>query len=295
MRDDQLKYIDQFLSELESIKRYSENTLTAYRKDISQFVEFCKSKEIFEFRLITEKKIRHYLVFLNDLELSKTSIARKLSSLRSFYEYMYRNEIVNGNPVKEISNPKVKRNLPETLPLDSFEKIYHNIGANEKENKYLYKAIFDLLYGCALRVSELCSIELENIDLINGSLRIMGKGSKQRIIPVGVKTTETIYEYLKIRPQTNSKYLLLNSNGNKLYSKFVYRIVNKYIKEVSDIKKKSPHILRHSAATHMLDNEADLLAVKEILGHENLSTTQIYTHVSIERLKKTYKNAHPKS
>lgn len=301
MDESQFKYVSLFLNELESIRRYSSSTITAYKKDIEQFINFCKENDINHFNQISEKKLRYFLIYLNELEsgkkkgLSKTSISRKLSSLRSFYEFLFINEIIERNPVKDISNPKIKRNLPETLTLDSFEKIYDNIGENEKENSHLYKTIFDLLYGCALRVSELCSIELNNIDLKNGSLRILGKGSKERIIPIGIKTIQTISDYLLVRPNTSSKYLLVNSKGNKLYSRFVYRIVNKYIKQVSDIKKKSPHILRHSAATHMLDNEADLLAVKEILGHENLSTTQIYTHVSIERLKKTYKNAHPKS
>lgn len=295
MNDDQLKHIDQYLQELESIKRYSSNTLLAYRKDLDQFIKFCEEKSIIDFKFVNERKLRLYLLYLNDLEMSKTSISRKLSALRSFYSYLFRNGFIDKNPIKDISNPKIKRSLPETLTLDSFEKIYHNIAENEKENSYLFKAIFDLLYGCALRVSELCSIELENVDLKNGSLRVLGKGSKERIIPIGIKTIQTISEYLNIRKESKSKYLLINSKGNKLYSKFVYRVVNKYIKGVSDIKKKSPHVLRHSAATHMLDNNADLLAVKEILGHQNLSTTQIYTHVSVERLKKTYKSAHPKS
>ena len=152
------------------------------------------------------------------------------------------------------------------------------------------------MYGCALRVSELCDLNFGDLDINKRTIRVMGKGSKLRIVPVGEKSIEITKQYLnEINHRQNNAPLILTKGGNRIYPKLVYRIVHKYLSKVTDIKKKSPHVLRHSAATHMLYNGADLRAVKEILGHENLSTTQIYTHVSIERLKSTYKKSHPKA
>ena len=167
---------------------------------------------------------------------------------------------------------------------------------NESKDAKKIKAIFELLYGCAFRVSEVCSLNLGDLDFYSMSIRILGKGSKVRLVPIGTKSTEVMKEYLSsLESRSNEIPLFVDKSGDRINRFYIYGIVKKYLKEVTDIAKKSPHILRHSAATHMLDNDADLLAVKEILGHENLSTTQIYTHVSIERLKKTYKKAHPKS
>jgi len=167
---------------------------------------------------------------------------------------------------------------------------------NEDDYNKRNKAIFELLYGCALRVSELCGLNIGDIDLSEMNIRVFGKGSKTRIVPLGQKSKLIIEDYINSleNPQHDNP-LLLYSNNERITRHQVYSIVKKYLSRVSDIEKKSPHILRHSAATHMLDRDADLMAVKEILGHENLSTTQIYTHVSIERLKKSYKKAHPKS
>ncbi|WP_407931463.1 tyrosine-type recombinase/integrase, partial [Ignavibacterium album] len=167
---------------------------------------------------------------------------------------------------------------------------------NEKSEKLFEKAILELLYGCALRVSELCNLKVKDVDFEGSTIRILGKGNKMRIVPVGSKSMELIYSYLKDYPATNQNdFLIRNDKNEKIYPRLVYRIVNRNLSKVTDVKNKSPHTLRHSAATHMLDNGADLRVVKEILGHENLSTTQIYTHVSIERLKATYKKSHPKS
>ena len=163
------------------------------------------------------------------------------------------------------------------------------------ESAIKVKAIFELLYGCAFRVSELCSLNIADIDFHSMSVRVLGKGSKVRIVPLGSRSATVIKEYFKGRSSTGQEPLFKNESGERITRHAVYNIVKHYLSLVTDIDKKSPHILRHSAATHMLDREADIMAVKEILGHENLSTTQIYTHVSIERLKKSYKKAHPKS
>ncbi|MBA4318380.1 MAG: tyrosine recombinase XerC [Flavobacterium sp.] len=288
--------ISKYLTELSGIRRSSGKTLEAYRIDLLQFDDFCKESYRDEISRIDDRFIRRYLMKLNEEGLSKVSISRKLSALRGFFKFLIRQEVIEMNPASKISNPKAKRHLPEIINLDSFLEIYRLIDKeNDTYKRYLIKAVFELLYGCAFRVSELCNLNIGDVDLHKMSVRVLGKGSKIRIVPLGEKSKIILEEYLKIRLKGESNSLFLQENGNKIYPKYVQNYVKKYMGMVTDITKKSPHILRHSAATHMLDNGADLIAVKEILGHENLSTTQIYTHVSIERLKKSYKKAHPKS
>ena len=289
--------IDAMLIELSGVSRASENTIAAYKRDLKQFSEFCEGKKIFTINSITERHIRFYLMFLSEIGMDKSSVARKLSALRKVFNFAVKNDIIDYNPICKVPNPKVKRKLPETVNLDSFEEIYRLL--DEENNPYVVKrnkAIFELLYGCALRVSELCSLNIGNIDLKKMNVRVLGKGAKVRIVPIGQKSLNILKEYFE--SQSSRSYgepLFVASNGKRITRQIVYTLVNKYLSKVSDIKKKSPHILRHSAATHMLDRDADIMAVKEILGHTNLSTTQIYTHVSIERLKNSYKKAHPKS
>ncbi|KAF0153405.1 MAG: tyrosine recombinase [Ignavibacteria bacterium] len=287
----------QMLTELSGVNRASENTVFAYTRDINEFIKFCQEFDLNEIDKISERTIRLYVMNLSSWEIEKSTISRKLSSIRKLFEYAVKNEIIETNPINKIPNPKSKRKLPETISLDSFLEIYKLISEeNDDIAAKRIKAIFELLYGCALRVSELCSLNIGDIDFSNASIRVLGKGSKTRIVPLGAKSSGIIMDYLSDSESKNLNYPLLVSESGARINRFeVYNLVKKYIGKILDIHKKSPHTLRHSAATHMLDNEADIMAVKEILGHENLSTTQIYTHVSIERLKKTYKKAHPKS
>jgi len=289
--------IEAMLTELSGVSRASENTVDAYKRDLKQFMDFCEEKSIYSINSISEKQIRWYLMTLSEAGIDKSSVSRKLSSLRRLFNFALKNDIIEFNPINKIPNPKVKRKLPETINLDSFEEIYRLL---DKENDtYVIsrnKAIFELLYGCALRVSELCALNINDLDLKRMNVRVLGKGSKVRIAPIGSKSLDILNDYLEKRSQKNFvEPLFFGSDERRISRQFVYKLVKKYISQVSDIKKKSPHILRHSAATHMMDRDADIMAVKEILGHENLSTTQIYTHVSVERLKKSYKKAHPKS
>ncbi len=287
--------ISQYLEYLRGVKRYSDYTLKAYREDLISFSKYCNDYSKNGINSISEKFIKSYLMHLNDLGLEKKSISRKLASLRGLFKFAFQQNIIEQNTTFYISNPKAARKLPEIISEENFNEIYKKV-EKEQEDAELIKAIFELLYGCALRVSELCQLNKNDIDLNQKILRVKGKGNKVRISPVGSKSIKIIKEYLDTRKFISGEEpLLINSNGRRIYPRMVHRIVNKYLSKVTDIKKKSPHILRHSAATHMLDNGANLKAVKEILGHENLSTTQIYTHVSIERLKATYKKSHPKS
>lgn len=293
MRIDQV--IKQYLSELKSVRRYSLNTIKSYNEDLLAFYNFCIDNQKVDFENLTVRFIKLYIMQLNDFGLDRKSISRKLASIRGLFKFAFRRDIITTNPTIQISNPKLDRKLPEVVTLDSINKVY-DLADEAEENPALIKIIFELLYGCALRVSELCSINLIDLDLVNKVIKVQGKGNKQRIVPIGDKSLEVIKEYLGWRKNQNSgNALLINEKGERVYPRLVHRIVHKYLSKVTDVKKKSPHVLRHTAATHMLDRGADIRAVKEILGHENLSTTQIYTHVSIERLKSTYKKAHPKS
>lgn len=289
--------ISLMLAELSGVNRASENTIEAYSRDLKEFAEFCFNNNLELIGTITDKHIRRFTIFLNEKKLSKNSVSRKLSALRHLFNFALRNEIIDKTPLRKIPNPKVRRKLPGVINLDSFLEIYRLIDEDIKNvDKLRDKAIFELLYGCALRVSELCNLNIGDIDFKKMTVRVVGKGSKTRIVPLGEKSSVILREYYNtLNNQLNTSPLFLKTNSQRIDRFTIYSIVNKFLGKVTDMDKKSPHVLRHSAATHMLDNEADIMAVKEILGHENLSTTQIYTHVSIERLKKSYKKAHPKS
>ena len=288
---------EKYIEDLDNIKRYSFNTVKSYKTDLEEFIKYCAENSRSEISDISEKFIKSFLMTLSENQISKKSISRKLGSIRGLFKYAFQQEIIPVNPTSVISNPKSARKLPEVTSENSILNIYKLVEEEKEQNEAkLIKVIIELLYGCALRVDELCKLNNLDLDLKEKIIKVKGKGSKTRIVPVGDKSISIINEYLSIKKKNGGREaLLINQNGKRIYPRYVYRIVNKYLSKVTDIKKKSPHILRHSAATHMLDNGADLRAVKEILGHENLSTTQIYTHVSVERLKSAYKKAHPKS
>jgi integrase/recombinase XerC len=283
-----------YIKEIRNIKRYSNNTVISYSEDLSSFLDYCLTNSKTDVDKISEKLIKSYLMVLSESGLEKISLSRKLSSIRGFFRYAYKNNYINVNPASFISNPKSIRKLPEVVPEEIILNTYKEID-KDKINAKLYKIIIELLYGCALRVTELCNLNFGDLNIRSKTVRILGKGNKVRIIPIGDKSITILNEYLSEKNIKSTEPLLIDRNGKRINRRMVYSVVHKYLAKVCDLQKKSPHALRHSAATHMLDNGADLRAVKEILGHENLSTTQIYTHVSIERLKSAYKKAHPKS
>ena len=287
--------INSYLNNILNIKRYSLQTVKAYRTDLKQFLEFYEENNKTDSNKLTERFIKRYLMHLSESGIEKRSISRKLSSVRSLLKFAYQNQLIEFNPAVYVKNPKSNKTLPEITTTESILKIY-KLADEADTNPELVKIIFELLYGCALRVSELCDLNYGDLDIKSKTLRVKGKGSKVRIVPVGDKSIEIIKIYFqKVAYLANNDPLIKTKGGKRIYPRLVHRITTNYLSKVSDIKTKSPHVLRHSAATHMLDNGADLRAVKEILGHENLSTTQIYTHVSVERLKSTYKKSHPKS
>ncbi len=288
------KTLEEYLRYIKSIRRYSENTVKSYRADLSEFTSYCLEYSKKNISEISEKFIKSYLMVLSESGITKKSISRKISSIKGLLKFAYLNEYIKANPASSISGPKIPRKLPEVASAANILDAYKEI--DKEKDSEMTKAIFEILYGCAIRVDELCKLNYGDIDLKEQTLKVLGKGSKMRIVPVGGKSVEVINRYLELKTFNGPTLpLFTTEKGNRIYPRLVHRLVNKYLSLVTDLKKKSPHVLRHSAATHMLDNGADLKAVKEILGHENLSTTQIYTHVSVERLKSTYKRSHPKS
>ncbi len=292
------QFCEQFVAVLKNGRNSSKNTILAYENDLAGFIDFCDQVDVTDIHKITVKTVKRYLVHLNSLGLDRSSIARKMTTLRVLFNFLVDLDEIDYNFVKDIKNPKFQRKLPDIVSEQEFEYTAELAG-NSAENKYkdlFHKAILELLYGCSLRVSEVCSVKSGDIDLTRGSLRVTGKGSKTRVVPIGKKSVKVLADYREARNNLGPDPLfLINANGRRVNQQYVYRLVRRLLTNTTDIKKKSPHVLRHSSATHMLDHGADLLAIKEILGHENLSTTQIYTHVSIERLKGIYKKAHPKS
>jgi len=289
------KIVDQYLDELEFVRRYSSLTVEAYRGDLFAFRDFSISCSKLNIEDITEKFIKSFLLKLSQSGLDKNSISRKLSAVRGLFKYAFQNNYIEMDPTSVLTNPRLSRKLPGIISADSIDMLYKIIDLKDDE-PFLTKAIIEVLYGCALRRSELCNLLSIDVDLNSQTLRVIGKGDSTRIVPIGNKSKQILEKYIIQRPNIfTEKYFFTTIDGKRIYPQMIYRLVRKYLSQITDIKKQSPHILRHSAATHMLDNGADIFAVKEILGHKNLSTTQIYTHVSIERLKSSYKKSHPKS
>lgn len=290
--------IDSFLNFLRATKTDSDNTIKAYAEDLLQFREYLKQRKVSEpvFSKVTHITIRGFLGDLNEKQFSKRSIARKLSTLRSFFKYLVIEGILQENVAKLVSSPKPSKRLPQFLYPNEVEAL---LEAPENNTLGLRnKAMLELLYATGMRVGELVSIKVNDVNLGPNYIIVFGKGSRERVVFFGRKAANSIEIYLKkSRPfllkDIDCDSLFLNKNGTGISDRSVRRIVKKYVNEVCLNQKISPHTLRHSFATHMLNNGADLKTVQELLGHTSLSTTQIYTHVTKERLKEVYDRAFP--
>jgi len=294
--------LDQFLQYLKHQRRYSDLTVDAYSRDIAQFIEFLENFEKghqVNPTTVDSKHIREFLGHLFMLGLSKRSIARKLSSLKSFFRYLFRMNIISGNPATAVPTPKLDRKLPVVLDVEQARKLMEMPPENTF-NGLRDRAILELLYGCGLRLNEVLTLKISNIDFQTHQIRVMGKRSKERIVPFGEPASVALKKYLNARSQilkriTQPERVFVTEKGKPLYPLAVQKMTKKYMIKLSEQEHLSPHVLRHTFATHLLDRGANLVAVKELLGHESLSTTQIYTHVSMDRLKKIYQQAHPRA
>ncbi len=282
--------VDKFLDYLKYEKNFSDHTIINYKVDLEEFYKYLEGKNIKE---IDINDIRGYLKELYDKKYSPSSISRKVSSLKSYFKYLEAENKIKENPMALISNPKKEKKLPTFLNYNDLEKLL-NTPDKETEEGIRDSLILELLYSTGIRVSELVNIEIKNINFEEHKILVLGKGNKERYVYYGSKCTKQIEEYLKVR-NAKTNYLLVNKHGNKLNERTVRKIIEETTKKAGLTIHVTPHTLRHTYATHMLNEGADLKSVGDLLGHENLSTTQIYTHVSNERLRNVYLNSHPRA
>jgi integrase/recombinase XerC len=288
--------VEDFLSFLTTEKGASEHTTKNYGTDLREFMKFLGEKSLKELSYLD---IRSFLAFLKAREYSKSSISRKLACLRSFFKYLVRENALTQNPASGIATPKKEKHLPSFLNPEEIARLLEAPAKNCWEEKR-DKAILEMLYSSGLRVSELVGLNHDDLDFFGGLVRVRGKGKKERIVPVGQLALNGLRGYLDMKPPKEianaiKKPLFISRIGTRLTDRSIRRMILKYVKRTGLGKEISPHTFRHSFATHMLDRGADLRSVQELLGHANLSTTQIYTHVTTQRLKDAYATAHPRA
>jgi integrase/recombinase XerD len=294
-----IAFLKEYLSVLKLEKNLSDNTLHSYKNDLTKFLDYAAEEGIDDLSSITASLISRYFEIQRKVGLGSTTTARYLSSLNGFFSYLIENNYLETNPMDKIPSAKISRNLPPVLSFYEIEKILDSPGTGDKLG-LRDKAVLEILYSCGLRVSEL--INLTNADLFFNEevIRVLGKGSKERIVPIGASAVKWINEYLRAsRPLLENKsksgnIVFLNKRGTKLSRMGVWKIVDRYTKEAGIDKEVHPHTFRHSFATHLLEGGADLRAVQEMLGHSDISTTQIYTHIDREYIKQMHKDFHPR-
>jgi integrase/recombinase XerC len=298
--EQQFQWLDLFLQYLRVEKNASEYTQRQYRQDVLQFVDFMKQQAISGFAAVSYLDIRKYLAQLQGKEYAKRSVARKLSSLRSFYRYLMREELVSQSPLNGVSTPKLDKKLPKFMYTQEILELFQ--ASDESTSLGLRdRAILETLYSSGIRVSELTGMNLSSVDLKNGLAIVFGKGAKERYVPIGSYAISAIQMYLdRARPQLVQRgeevsALFLNHRGTRLSDRSIRRMMDQYLLKTAKSRNMSPHTLRHSFATHLLEAGADLRAVQELLGHANVSTTQIYTHVTKDHLRAVYLNSHPRA
>ncbi len=284
------QHISKFLDHLNIEKNYSEHTILNYQNDLEEFFEFLGNDNVASVEYTT---LRRFLAELKAKQLRSRSVARKLSSLRSFFRFLQREGLVQKNPAALVLTPKLDKTLPHFMTEAEAVKLVEAPEDSAAEG-LRDRAIFETLYSTGIRVSELVGLDVEDVDLIGNMIKVYGKGKKERVVPIGDKACEAIGAYLDARNK-KAEALFLNRTGGRITDRSIRNIINKHIKRAALEQKVNPHMFRHSFATHLLDHGADLRSVQELLGHVNLSTTQIYTHLTMDKLKSVYDKAHPRA
>ncbi len=292
-----MNQIKKYVEYLEIVKNYSDKTVRSYYDDLVEYSEFLQNNFI-DIDNVSYEIVTKYLKYLYERKINKNSISRKLSSIRGFYNYLLRENIIETNPFKEVSNPKRELYLPKFLKNEELDKIF-SVCEEDSPINQRDTLIIELLYATGLRVSELVNIKIGDIDFANKTIKVLGKGRKERIVIYNNHTQEAMKKFLnsgyRILNKKNDNYLIINKEGSKLSERYVRVIINKLVTKAGLDLKISPHTIRHTFATDMLENGSDLMTVKELLGHESLNTTSIYTHVTNEQIKKVYENTHPRA
>jgi integrase/recombinase XerC len=288
--------IDRFIRYIQAEKRYSEHTLKAYERDLEQFSSFLAEKyEIEDLLSVNSEMIRSYIIDLKDNNLKNRSINRKISVLRSFYNYCLREKQIAVTPLLGVKSMKQPKELAKFVPEHDIKKMTF-----EQNDDFLVRRdeiVFEILYQTGMRQAELRLIKDADVDINSKTIKVHGKRNKDRIIPIGVDLLKLINHYIMLRnaqfPDRNNSFLIVDNHGEEATSRFIYSLVHNMLKDITTIEQKSPHVLRHTFATHLLNRGADIRAIQKILGHSSLSSTQIYTHNTIDKLKDVYKKAHP--
>lgn len=299
--------IDKYFRYLKIERNASSHTITSYKNDLTQFLEFCT-----EFFGVDEDQIllddierltiRLWLGELSEAGLAKSTIARKVAAIRSFFKYSFKRGLTEHNPAHLLIVPKKDKPLPKTATPEDLNRMME-LAHGENPRSAQDRAILELFYSTGIRLSELTGLNTEDINIELKQVKVLGKGSKQRIVPLGSQSLSALFNHMRTRKQLFGtrtdedarKALFLAPNGQRIYDRAVQRMVKDYLMKASEVTQKSPHVLRHSFATHLLDQGADIRIIKELLGHANLAATQVYTHTSVERLKNIYKQAHPRA
>lgn len=292
--------IQSFLDYLKFEKRYSIHTLSSYQTDLFDFINFLEA----QFGAVSLKEVNHsfirsWLAFLKNKGLSSKSINRKISTLKSFFKYQLKTGGIESTPMAQVISPKISKRLPVYVQETDTRKLVLTLQQSTEDWKSMNKKmLITIFYATGMRLSELINLHEKQIDFSKSQFKVLGKGNKERLIPASKEMLEMIRDYQQMKKKNFEKtddFLLVTEKGKKLYPKYAYLLVNQVLEEASTLDKKSPHILRHTFATHLMNNGADLNAVKELLGHSSLASTQVYTHNTIEKLKDIYKKAHPKA
>ncbi|WP_461641882.1 tyrosine-type recombinase/integrase [Labilibaculum euxinus] len=292
-----MSYKESFLSYLQFEKRYSVHTIISYDCDLTQFFDFMSKNEVEEVKDVDFKSVRKWIVFLMNEGNSSRTVNRKLSSLKSFFKFLLRESVVDTNPMDRVVGPRQGKKLPGFVAEYAMQ-LLREVEFGEGFEGVRDRLVVEMFYQTGMRLSELMNLKITSFDRGTSLVKVLGKRNKERIIPVSKGLEKLLDEYLEERNRTfeeRSDFLFVTKKGVPVYEKLLYRIVTKHLSKITTLAKRSPHVLRHTFATHLLNNGAELNAVKELLGHSNLSATQIYTHTTFERLNKVYKQAHPRA
>ena len=286
---------EKFINYLSSEKRFSVHTITSYSNDVNQFFLFLSEeyKITSELSEVNFQIVRSWIASLLEKGVTPRSVNRKISTLKTYFKFLIREGVIQESPMLKVVAPKSKKRLPLFVEEDQIESLLNGVEFDDGFIGERDKLIIELFYVTGIRLSELINIKISDLNFDNNLVKVLGKRNKERLIPLSTRIVKELQFFIEKYKIDN--YLFTNLGGTKVYTKLVYRVVNKYIGKISSINKKSPHILRHTFATHMLNNGADINAIKELLGHANLSATQVYTHNTIEKLKSVYKQAHPRA
>jgi len=288
-------HVDDFLNYIAKEKRYSQHTIKGYKTDLIEFSDYIHKYFETSIECATHRVVRSWFAQMIDDGFKPRTIHRKSSSLKSFYKFLMVRGLLEKSPMDLVPLPKMDKKLPKFVEEKSLDVLLNELEFPDSFEGKRDKLILDLFYQTGMRQSELIGLALNDVDFTQQQIKVLGKRSKERIIPVSPNLLETISVYVSYRKAQSVANLLLTSGGKKLYPKLVYNIVNKYLSKVTTLSQRSPHVLRHSFATHMLNNGAELNSIKELLGHISLSATQVYTHNSMEKIKSIYKQAHPRA